>query len=242
MHDRTGIGDAALRKLERTALLTEADRDAVRQLRHRREHAPAMRHLAREGDRANECCILIDGFACRYKTASGGGRQIVSFHVPGDFLDLQHLLFERADHSIQTVTPATIAWVRCDALRAIARERPAVGEALWRDTLVEASIFREWVLNVGRRDAMTRVAHMLCEFAARCETAGIGTPRRLRLPMTQEHIADATGLTPVHVNRMLRMLRDQGVIGGTGKQIEIANWQRMHAVADFRPDYLHIAA
>jgi CRP-like cAMP-binding protein len=242
MHAQTGIGDAVVRKLERTTRLDEADRDAIRRLRHRSGQAPAGSYLVREGDPLAECPILVDGFTCRHKGARGGGRQIVSFQVPGDILDLQHIFFARADHNLQAITPVKLAWVRYDDLRALIRERPAIAEALWRETLVEASIFREWVLNVGRRDAMTRVAHMLCEFVAQCEGAGVQVPERFRLPMTQEDIADATGLTPVHVNRTLRALRDEGVIAGTGKHIEVADWARMRAVGDFRPDYLHQAA
>ena len=109
------------------------------------------------------------------------------------------------------------------ALRDLARQRPRVGEALWRGTLIDASIFREWVLNVGRRDARQRIAHMLCEFAVRREAAGLGSPESFVLPMTQEHIADATGLTAIHVNRMLQALGNDGVIQREKRQVAIAD-------------------
>jgi CRP-like cAMP-binding protein len=231
-----------IRKLDRLAPLAQADRDAIRSLPFKVKSAPAEHLLVREGDVATECCVLLDGYACRYKVTSTGGRQIVSFHIPGDILDLQHMLLSRADHSVQTITQASVAWVPVADLRRLAQERPTVSDALWRDTLVDASIFREWVLNVGRRDAKSRVAHMLCEFAARRETAGLGSPERFELPMTQEQIADATGLTSVHVNRMLHELARDGVIVRNKREVEITDWEQMRQAADFDPVYLHAAA
>ena len=165
-----------IRKLDRLAKLEQADREAVRSLPFKVHAAPANHYLVRDGERATHCCILLEGYACRHKTTSSGERQIVSFHMPGDILDLQHLLLSRADHNLQTITPARIASVPAADLRQLAQQRPAVNEALWRDTLIDASIFREWVLNVGRRDAKSRIVHMLCEFAARCDAAGLGSP------------------------------------------------------------------
>ena len=232
----------AIRKLDRLARLQQSDLDAIRSLPFRIGTAPRNHVLVREGDETTECCILLKGYTCRHKTASTGGRQIVSFHVPGDILDLQHLLLSRADHNLQTITEATFAWVLADDLKRLAQERPAIGEALWRDTLIDASVFREWVLNVGRRSAKARIAHMLCEFAARREAAGLGSPERFELPMTQEQIADATGLTPIHVNRMLHELGRDGAIIRDKRQVEITDWPKMRQIADFDPNYLHAAA
>lgn len=207
-----------------------------------RETVPADAHLVREGQMATHCCFLVYGFACRYKVAHDGGRQIASFNLAGDILDLQHLLLSIADHSVQTITSATYLRVPSAALKALTQEHTDLAEALWRDTLIDASIFREWVLNVGRRDARTRIAHMLCEFAVRHQAAGLGSPERFTLPMTQEHIADATGLTPVHVNRTLRVLGEAGLIARDGRKIVIADWKRMQQAADFDPLYIHAAA
>jgi CRP-like cAMP-binding protein len=231
-----------IRKLDRLASLNQSDRDAIGALPFKMKTAPPHHYLVREGDAATECCVLLDGYACRHKTTSSGGRQIVSFHIPGDILDLQHLLLSRADHNVQTITEATYAWIPAKDIRRIAQERPAFAEALWRDTLIDASIFREWVLNVGRRDAKSRIAHMLCEFAARRERAGLGSPERFELPMTQEQIGDATGLTPIHVTRMLHELANDGVIARNKREVEIADWERMCRVADFDAAYLHEAA
>lgn len=234
--------EALARKLGRLAELDDEDRRAVLSLPRTTETVPPARYLVREGAETLQCCLLVKGYACRHKLAENGGRQIVSFHLPGDILDLQHLLLAVADHNVQTITQAVVAWIPSEALKQVARERPSIGEALWRDTLIDASVFREWVLNVGRRDARSRIAHMLCEFAARREAAGLGPPERFELPMTQEQIADATGLTPVHVNRMLRALRDEGVIAHDKREVQISDWPRMRATADFDPAYLHATA
>jgi CRP-like cAMP-binding protein len=234
--------DQVLRKLGRLANLEQADREAIRSLPLRVETVPPDHFLVREGGVASECCILLEGYACRHKSTSNGGRQIVSFHMPGDILDLQHLLLSKADHNLQTITPATVGFVPAEELKQLAQQRPAVSEALWRDTLIDASIFREWVLNVGRRDGTSRVAHMLCEFAARREAAGLGPAESFELPMTQEQIADATGMTMVHVNRVVHELAAQGVIIWDQRQITITDWPRLRRIADFDPAYLHAAA
>lgn len=233
---------ALLRKLNRLAKLDDGDRRAIASLPFKVGAAGPGTHLVREGDRVTECCLLLDGYAFRYKMAANGNRQIVSFHLPGDVLDLQHILLDRADHNVQTLTGATIGWVPVRALTAVIDERPTIARALWRDTLIDAAIFREWVLNVGRRDAKARIAHMLCEFAVRREAAGLGTPERFELPMSQEHIADATGLTAVHVNRMLMALARDGVIDRDKREVRIADWDRMRREAGFDVDYLHMAA
>jgi CRP-like cAMP-binding protein len=231
-----------IRKLESLGPLQSADKDAIRSMPFVVKNAPPDTHLVREGDVATDCCMLLTGYACRHKSTSNGGRQIVSFHIPGDILDLQHLLLSRADHNVETITEATFALVPAADLRRVAQERPAVSEALWRSTLIEASIFREWVLNVSRRDAKSRIAHMLCEFAARYEAAGMGSPERLELPMTVEQIADATGLTIIHVNRKLHELVGDEVIVRGKQRVEITDWPRICRIADFDPAYLHEAA
>ncbi len=232
----------AIRKLDRLVHLDDDDHAALTGLPFRIGTARPGQALVREGDETVDCYVLLGGYACRHKLAGDGGRQIVSFHVPGDILDIQHLLLPRADHNLEAITELRFARVGADALRRAARDRPRVAEALWRDTLIDASIFREWVLNVGRRDAKARIAHMLCEFAVRREAAGLGSPERFELPMSQSHIADATGLTPIHVNRSLRALSEDGVIARDRRHVEILDWPRMKRAADFDPLYLHAAA
>lgn len=233
------IVEAITRKLGLLATLTEDDQAALAKLTFSIEEVPRLHHLGREGIESGRCCIIADGYACRYKTTAEGRRQIVSFHMRGDIVDLQHLLFSRADCSVQTITPATVACISARALLQLAHDRPTISDALWRDTLIDASIFREWVLNVGQRPAKAKIAHMLCEFAARGQAVGLCTGKGFELPMTQEQIGDATGLTSVHVNRTMRALRDEGVISQEGRHIFVADWQRLRKIAGFEPDYLH---
>jgi len=231
-----------IEKLDRLATLSEEDRGILSALPYSVEIAPAGTLLVNEGANVSRCCLLVEGYACRHKNTVDGKRQIVSFHVQGDVLDIQHLLLTRADHNVETITDATIAWVATEKLKALAFERPDIGQALWRDVLIDASIFREWVLNVGRRDAKTRIAHMLCEFGARAIRSGAVTESDLKLPLTQEQIADATGLTTIHVNRMLRALREDGALTAATRGVSITDFRLLQDIADFDPTYLHAAA
>ena len=234
--------DWLTRKLERLSPLDQTDKALLASLPIRQEQVPRLQRLVREGDRPEQCCLLVSGYACRYKHAVDGARQIVSFHFRGDILDIQHLLLACADHSIETITPATIAWIPKQDLLRIAWERPSVGKALWRDCLVDSSIFREWVLNVGRRDAKARVAHMLCEFVARSEAVGLRTSNGFDFPLTQEQIADATGMTSVHVNRTLKSLDEDGALARNSRRFKVLDWGRLCSIAGFDPAYLHAAA
>jgi CRP-like cAMP-binding protein len=234
--------EALIAKLRRMGPLNDEDVAALEAIPVRRESRRAGTYVVREGDRVETCAVLLTGYGCRSKTTREGRRQIVSFHMPGDILDVQHILLERADHNVQVITNATYIVMKAADLRDLVRRRSNIAEALWRDSLIDASVFREWVLNVGQRDARTRIAHMLCEFAMRNAAAGQGSPELFDLPMTQETIGDATGLTPVHVNRMLAALDSEGVIVRQRQQIQIADWPRMKRIADFDPAYLHEAA
>lgn len=129
-----------------------------------------------------------------------------------------------------------------EAIQEIAFSRPAIGRAMWYETLIDASIFREWTLNVGRRDARTRTAHLLCEFALRLEAVGLGERCRYELPMTQEQLADALGLTSVHTNRTLKTLTEDGLITRTHRSVQISDWPALMAVGDFDPAYLHLGS
>ena len=179
------------------------------------------------------------GFAFRHKIAGNGGRQILSIHMRGDLIDLQNSLLGVADHNVQMMTDGTVALIPIQAIVDLAFSQPGVGMAMWYETLVEGSIFREWILNVGRRDAFTGIAHLLCEFAMRAEAAEIGNAVSYELPLTQEQLADAVGLTPVHVNRTLMRLQEEGHIRRSQRIIEIDDWQNLAKVADFEPRYLH---
>ncbi len=231
-----------IRKLDRLSKLDAEDQEMLAALPFRLESVPAGTLLVREGALVTQCCMLAQGYACRHKTSAEGKRQIVSFHLAGDILDIQHLVLARADHNVETITSVEVAWIAADQLRTLAVERPNIGQALWRDALIDASVFREWVLNVGRRDARTRIAHMLCEFGARALATGVARGEHFLLPLTQEQIADATGLTAVHVNRMLRYLREAGALSVGQKGVRIEDFGLLRAISSFDASYLHAAA
>jgi CRP-like cAMP-binding protein len=197
-------------------------------------------YLVREGDLPKQCAILVEGFAYRQKLTGTGSRQIMAVSIPGDAVDLQNIFLEISDHSVQLLTQATVADIPRDALQQLARTRLTVGTAIMAVTLVEASILREWVVNVGRRDSRARIAHILCEFAVRLETRGMIHDGGFELPMTQEQLADATGLTSVHVNRVLKSLEVDGLISRRRRYIHFDNWRALQDVGDFSRRYLHV--
>jgi CRP-like cAMP-binding protein len=228
-----------MRKLERSGPLFQQDREALAAVPLAIREVKAANYLVREGDRPDHCCILLSGYAHRHKLTREGSRQIVSIHMIGDIIDLQQVLLDRADHNVQTLTCATIGIVSIANMKNLARTHPRIAEAFWRDCLIDASIFREWVLNVGRRDAPARIAHLLCEFGTRSEAAGLSDFGRFELPMTQEQLADATGMTPVHVNRTLQYLKAQGLIERKMRSIFVMDWQGLKNMAGFHRAYLH---
>jgi CRP-like cAMP-binding protein len=228
-----------IRRLERRAPLTPADRQALISLPHNVRRLGPNGHVIRDGDAADHCALLLSGFAFRYKITGQGGRQIISLHIASEFLDLQHSFLGVADTSVQTLTEAEVALIPTAALQSLVLANAGVGRALWMDTLIDASIFREWVVNVGRRDSRARVAHLLCEFSLRLEAAGMAENHRYELPMTQEQLADAVGLTSVHVNRVLRQLEGEGLIDRNRRAITISDWAQLRDVGDFNERYLH---
>ncbi len=229
-----------MRNLELRARLSDGDREAILALPYTLRTLDHATYTIREGDPPRECAVLVTGFAFRQKLTGDGARQIIALHLPGDALDFQNLYLEVSDHSVQMLTRGDVAFVPRKEFQELARDRPAVGHAILIKTLVEASIFREWVLNVGRRKARERMAHVLCELGSRLDAIGFTHEHGYELPMTQEELADALGLTPVHVNRTLKALESEGLIVRTRRSISFPNWERMRDVADFNDRYLHL--
>jgi CRP-like cAMP-binding protein len=197
-------------------------------------------YLIREGDVPTHCAVLINGYAFRQKVTGEGARQILAVCIPGDAIDFQNMFLDISDHAVQVLTRATVADIPRDALQRLVETRPSVGVAVIHMTLVEASILREWVVNVGRRDARARIAHILCEFAVRLEWRHLASTSGFELPMTQEQLADATGLTPVHVNRVLKTLENEGLISRQRRMVQFVDWRALQDVGDFSRRYLHI--
>jgi CRP-like cAMP-binding protein len=233
--------DGLIRKLEQHTLLDDGDRRAIRDMQYTARTLDAGTYLVREGDQPEYCCMILSGFAYRHKVTGDGARQIIAIHMTGDFVDLQNSYLEVSDHNVQALTRSEIGFVPRGVIRDMTARLPNLNRAFWTDTLVDASVFREWVMNVGRRASVTRIAHLLCEFALRLEAAGLAkSDHSYELPMTQEQIADAVGLTPVHVNRVLQELGRMGLIEREKRLVQIPDWERLRQIGDFSARYLHM--
>jgi CRP-like cAMP-binding protein len=229
-----------LRKFERRAALNGADKEALLALPFKMRTVEANKYIVREGTETRESCLIISGFAYRQKTTQDGARQICSIHIPGDFVDLEASLLRLADHNVQALTRCEVATLPIAAINALVESHPQVARAMWVDTLIDGSIFREWIVNIGQRDARSRLAHLLCEFARRLDLAGLGGNGGYELPMTQEQLGDATGLTTVHINRTIKAMEAEGLIVRDKRVIRIPDWERLRKVAGFSELYLHL--
>src|SRR4051812_38995244 len=228
------------RSLEAYGFLSNEDISALHELPVRVRTLEPSTYLTREGDPPDLCGVLMSGFAFRQKHTGDGLRQIVALHIPGDAVDLQHLFLDVADHSVQMLTRGEVAFIPRKELRELYRTRRNIAHAMVAQILIEASVFREWVLNVGRRDARSRLAHVLCEFAIRMQKRGLADGEGFELPVTQEQLADILGLTTVHVARTLKSLQSSGLISRNRRAVRFPNWERLREVADFNPRYLHV--
>lgn len=195
--------------------------------------------IARIGERLTQSTYLVEGFASRFIDGPDGGRQSVGLYVPGDFIDLHSFPVDQIDHNIMTLTRARVATVPHDALRTIMAEMPHLACMLWFSTLADAAMHREWIMCLGQMSALARLAHLLCELNIRLRLVGLSDGERYDLPLTQQDLADAAGLTPVHVNRMIRELRESGLAEFRQGKVRILDWKRLQSVADFDPAYLY---
>jgi CRP-like cAMP-binding protein len=233
-----------IRKLQSNSMLSGEDRRALRSLELDPRSLPADRDIVRHGDRPVTCAFLLSGWAYRYKILSTGKRQIVSFHFPGDMPDLQSLLIPTSDHHIATLTRAVVAMVPHPQMRDLMAHAPGLAEIFWRDTLIDAAIYREWVVNVGQRPALERLAHLFCETYVRLRAIGLvpraNGARSFPWPVTQSLLGEAAGMSSVHVNRTLQELRASGSISTQQGTVTIPNWERLKDLAGFDPDYLSV--
>jgi len=234
------IFDRTVRKFETREPLDAADRQALYDLPFDVRTIDANRYIVREGDRPPGATLIVDGLAFRQKVTVEGARQILSVHIPGDFVDLEGSLLRFADHNVQALTRCEVAIVPREAIVALIRSRAKVAHAMWIDTLIDGSIYREWIVNVGRRSARSAMCHLLCEFARRLEAAGLSKADGYELPMSQEQLGDALGITPVHVNRVLRDLDREGLISREKRFVRVPSWEALRKCGGFNENYLHL--
>ncbi|MBX3579454.1 MAG: Crp/Fnr family transcriptional regulator [Rhizobiaceae bacterium] len=195
--------------------------------------------VVRQGDRPTRCCILFEGFACWSKVTKEANRQILGIHIPGDLPDLHSLHLSFMDSTLTAMTTCSVGYVKHEVVRDLCDRYPGIARALWRSTLVDGAIFREWVANIGGRQAYQRIGHLLCEIFVRLSAVGRVVDGRCRLPFTQSELAEAAGLSIVHVNRTLQEWRKQGLIELLSGQLTIPDLAAACEAADFDPSYLH---
>ena len=225
----------ALRRLsdEGIALLERAIREGM-------QHVGAGEDLVCEGDQVSSVRIILSGWLCRYKTLEDGRRQIVNFILPGETCDAYAYLLSVMDHSIAALTPVVYAEMKRAHFEALVAHDRSVAEAFWCETLVNSAIQREWAINLGRRIAFERVAHLLCEIFERLRPVGLIEGNSCSFPVTQTDLADATGLSVVHLNRTLQELRSSGLILLRERTLTITDLDALKATALFSPNYLYL--
>ncbi|HWT11884.1 MAG TPA: Crp/Fnr family transcriptional regulator [Allosphingosinicella sp.] len=229
-----------LRKLRVRDEVSAREEEVLRSAIEHFETFRAGKTIIRTGALLNRSMLLIEGLVARYKDLSDGQRQIMEIHVPGDFTDLHGFPLKMLDHDIGSISEVTAGFVPHERLQRITEEEPHLTRLLWMSTLMDAAIQRERILSVGRRPAMGRIAHLMCELHVRFDAVGMTEGMTFPFPFTQMDLGDSTGLTSVHVNRMLRELREQGLLTFRGGRVTIHDWERLQAAAEFDPVYLHL--
>jgi CRP-like cAMP-binding protein len=231
-----------LKRLRVTADISAEDEQAILRLPATIRRMGGGETIVATGERPSVCCLVIEGFVQRSKIVAEDRRQILSFHQPGDIPDLQSLYLHVLDHEVITLGDCVLGFIPHAPLRALIKTSPNVAEVLWRDTLIDAAIFREWICNVGQRDAVSRLAHLICELYARLETIGRVEGSSFYFPATQALFADAIGTSAVHLNRVVQELRTMGLLEIERGKIEIRDMDGLRKFADFDPLYLHLDA
>ncbi len=227
-----------VRRLTARSTITDRERLAILALTGEVVTMRAHLDFVQSGECVDHSCLIVEGIAGRYAESPNGHRQITSVYIPGDMADLPSVVSPRSAWGLSTLTRSTILRIPHTQVRQLAAAHPGVAEAFWRDCVADGSIFSEWVMNVGRRDALSRIAHLLCELAIRSEQAGIGDQQSYPLKITQATLADATGLTGVHVNRTLRQLKELLIVMFDAGTVTIQNWGELVGIADFDRGYL----
>ena len=226
-------------RLTRRSILTAQEREAIRKLPAHAAQVHSNRDFVQLGEQLDHSCLVVAGYVGRFEQNSSGMRQITALHIPGDMADLHSVVQPEATSALQALSTATILRIPHSAIRTTAADFPAIAEALWRDCMVDAAVLAQWVLNVGRRDAKCRMAHLLCEIATRPGVAPAKGEVSFPFPVTQTQLADVTGLTAVHVNRTIQALRRDG-LADIRVNARIFDWDALVAAGDFDADYLQV--
>lgn len=197
--------------------------------------------LVEDGVEVNHCTVIVEGFAAQYKLLSNGRRQITALSIAGDVVDLGGLFNPLTDHGVVSIGPTTVRMASHDQLRQVMSGVPEIRSAFWRHMADDAVLYREWLVSMGRRSAIEHLARLICELCSRLNFVGLATPSGFRLPLTQADLADALGLSAVHVNRIVKQLRASGVLTIVNQNVTIRNWPRLTEIAEFRNELLSLS-
>ena len=228
-------------KLEQFRRLPDEDRRLLEDLTSgRQQRLGAREDVIREGEHSPDIHIVMSGLACRYKILANGGRQIMAFLVPGDPCDAEIFILKAMDHSIGTLAPSVIAAIPGETMQELLLNRPGIALAFWWNRLQDEGVLRQRSIDVGRRDAYSRIAFLIYEILLRLRAVGVVGDTGFEFPVTQTDLADATGLTPVHVNRMLQRLREEGLIATEGRRWTVTDPAGLRRAAEYEGSYLHL--
>lgn len=219
--------------------LSDEEKEAIDSILTAPVTLPKRKVVTCRGDVVTRSTLLISGFMCRYMDGSDGHRQLVSIQTPGDFVDLHGYPLQRLDHDIATMSECTVAYAPHDKITEVIERFPHLGRILWFSTLLDAAMHREWIFRLGRLDAVGRVAHMLCETYARLDAVGLVSDHTFAWPLTQQDLGEACGLTSVHVNRTLRVLREAAMVEVSDRMVTMMDFERLAHTGEFLPDYLY---
>ena len=233
------VSAALVKRLRTLAAISNDDIAAIHSLPIAVRDFPADRPVVRDGQRCTECCLIVEGFCARSKTLSDGKRQILSIHIPGEVPDLMSLFLHVMDHELSTLTPSTLGFISHETLQKLHRRSPGIAEMFWRDTLIDAAMFREWIVNVGQRPAPARLAHVMVELRERLKLIGRAEGNSFEMPLTQEQIGEALGITAVHANRVIKQLRQDGIVELQRGRVTVLDERKLLELADFDGRYLH---
>jgi len=230
-----------LKKLMQFSDFSEDDKRLINELASARQSQYAAREdIVREGEHSADIHIVLSGLACRYKHLENGARQIMAFLVPGDPCDSEIFILDKMDHSIGTLTPSVVASVSGARMKELLLNRPGIALAFWWNTLQDEGVLRERIIDEGRRDAYGRIGFLVYEMFVRMRASGVIDDDKFEFPVTQNDLADATGLTPVHVNRMLKQFREENLIAIEGKTWTVLDPQGLRKAAGYEASYLHL--
>ena len=229
-----------LRKLRKRTEISAEEERAIRNAVGESRRIPADEIAVPSGVELNVCMLLLEGWMARSKDLASGERQMTELHIAGDFVDLHSFTLKCLDHDVVTLTECTVALFPHDRMKDLTERHPHLARVYWLMTNIDAAIHREWVLSLGQRSAISRMAHLFCELRARLEVVGRAKGNSYMLPLTQRELSECLGLTVVHANRTLQELRRRGVVTLENKQLTILDEKGLEQIAEFDDSYLYL--